>query len=158
MNALAMVSTPNTTNSIAAPWPIRRSGSCRRAIRPTATATASAATIPNVDPSQTEAHAGSLPAIETVASCVLSPSSERKNASATTPNVPSSGIRRTCVSSSLSVSPRRLHHAKPRNERPTAMRSGASGTTPSITRPMPTDPRCTISVAAVTPDSTTHHR
>jgi hypothetical protein len=149
--------TPKTTNAAAAPILMARSGSRVLSSRPAPIASASAATMPMVDPAQTPTRSmspGLSAASVTVASMVLSPSSARKNAPPTAriADLRVAAARRS--SSSVSSSPRRVHAAKPRKATPARIEIGPVGSTAPSAAPSSTLARWTSAVAAVIPAST----
>jgi hypothetical protein len=149
--------TPKATKAAAAPILMARSGSRVLSSRPAQIASASAATMPTVDPAQTPARSviPGLPAASvTVASMVLSPSSARKNAPPTARITDLGVAAARRFSSSVSSSPRRVHAAKPRNATPARIEIGPVGSTAPSAAPSSTLARWTSAVAAVIPAST----
>ena len=132
---------------------IVRSGRCLPSWRPTTIASASAATMPTVEPTQVPNQPYCVARV-IVASIVLSPSSARKNATdaaATAEPVERSAL---ACSSSVSESPRSVHAPKPKNA--TAATSAIQPVGSAVPRPWPTatDTACTTAVAIVMPAST----
>ena len=111
---------PKIANSAAAPYLITFSGSLRPRSAPTPMASASAATIPTVEPIQVPSQPSWVARV-IVASIVLSPSSARKNAMPTAMIAMPRLLRAFFASSSVSSSPRRVHPAKNRNATPATM-------------------------------------
>src|SRR3954454_18803450 len=118
-------------------------------------ASASAATMPSVEPSQVPNQPWSVASV-IVASMVLSPSSARKNAvpTAMTARLPAR-FTFSC-SSSVRVSPLSVQNPKARNASAAARLIQPVGRAAPRPNPMATDTRCTIAVAAVMPSSTGH--
>src|SRR4051794_38123234 len=131
------------------------SGSRLPRARPTTMASASAATMPSVDPSHVPNQPWSVARVM-VASMVLSPSSARKNAvpTAMTARLPAR-LTFSC-SSSVRVSPRSVQTPKATNARAATRLIQPVGSAAPSPKPIATDTRCTIAVATVMPTSTGH--
>ena len=134
-----------------------RSGSRVPRTRPTTMASASAATIPSVEPSQVPTTPWVVARV-TVASMVLSPSSARKNTVPTLSTALRPERAARASSSSDNRSPRTVHAPKPRNARPATKATARSGIAAPTAAPTATDSRCTTAVATVIPVSTTAAR